>query len=120
MTYPDEQRSGYIDLAEVVREVAQTVHSHDTEIAVLRAQVQADSGRITLLENAVEKIYSRLDEVKDMLVTSRDLLESHTRQEVADRLKLMHGHALIYWIIATLVSVLVSAGVYVLHMLLTR
>lgn len=114
MTYPDEQRSGYIDLAEVVREMAQTVHSHDTEVAVLRAQVQADSGRITLLENAVEKIYSRLDEVKDMLVTSRDLLASHTRQEDADRLKLMYG------IVATLVSVLVSAGGYVLHMLLTR
>lgn len=61
-------------------------------------------GRIALLENAVEKIYSKLDEVKDMLVTSRDLLASHTRQEAADRLKLMYG------IVATLVSVLVSAG----------
>lgn len=114
MTYSDEQRRGYVDLAEALREVTQAVHGHDTEIAVLRAQVQADAGRITLLENTVEKIYTKLDELRDMLVIGRDLLAGHTRQEDADRIKLMYG------VIATLVSVLTSAGGYVIHMLLTR
>lgn len=107
----DERRRGYVELAESYQSLLKgydklqnAVHTHDTEIAVLRAQLQADSGRISLLEKAVEKIFERLDEVRDLLAGNRDILAEHTKQEDSDRMKLMYG------VISTLVAVLLSAG----------
>lgn len=117
----EERRRGYVELAESYQSLQKdyerlqsAVHSHDTEIAVLRAQLQADSGRISLLEKAVEKIFERLDEVRDLLAGNRDILAEHTKQEDSDRIKLMYG------IIATLVSVLLSAGGFLVTHLLSK
>lgn len=107
----EERRSGYAELVESYQSLLKNydriqaaIHHHDTEIAVLRAQLQADSGRISVLEKAVEKIFERLDEVRNLLAGNRDILTEHTKQEDKDRIRLMRA------IIATLVSVLLSAG----------
>lgn len=117
----EERRRGYVELVESYQallkgydKLQSAVHAHDTEIAVLRAQLQADSGRISLLEKAVEKIFERLDEVRDLLAGNRDILAEHTKQEDSDRLKLMYG------VIATLVSVLLSAGGFLVTHLLGK
>lgn len=117
----EERRRGYVELAESYQSLLKgyeklqsTVHTHDTEIAVLRAQLQADSGRISLLEKAVEKIFERLDEVKSLISAGRDILAGRTEQEDKDRIKLMRG------VIATLVSVLLSAGGFLVTHLLSK
>lgn len=117
----EERRRGYIELAESYQalckaydKIQSAVHVHDTEIAVLRVQLQADSGRISLLEKAVEKIFERLDEVRDLLAGNRDILAEHTKQEASDRLRLMYG------VVATLISVLLSAGGFLITHLMGK
>lgn len=111
---PSERRREYIDLTAAYRELTQIVHNHDTEIAVLRTQMQSDSGRLSMLEKAVEKIFERLDDMKDLLSAGRDLLAEHMQQEDHDRQRLLLG------VIATLVSVLLSAGGFFVVELLHR
>lgn len=120
---PSERRVDYVDMAQAVKDLTRAVQSHDsaihanvTDIAVLRAQLVADAGRITALERAVEKIFERLDQMHALISGERDFLIEHAQREDQDRVKMMR------WIIATLLSVLGSialgaAGLFFTHLL---
>lgn len=97
-----EQRRGYIELDHIVHGLSEVVQKQSDQIqglmletAVLKTKVDAEAGRISLIEQAVNKLNEKLDLMFGTLT-------KHADQENKDQVKLLWG------VVATLVTALGS------------
>jgi predicted nucleic acid-binding Zn-ribbon protein len=97
-----EQRRGYIELDHIVHGLSEVVQKRSDQIqglmletAVLKTKIDAESGRISTIEQAVNKLNEKLDLMFGALT-------KHADQENKDQVKLLWG------VVATLVTALGS------------